>query len=86
MTLEIPDSLLLALGGARGDAETEVRLAAAVMLYARGRLTAGKAAELAGIPKLAFMAKLGEYGVSAFDMTRGELQQDTQAALRTAGR
>jgi predicted HTH domain antitoxin len=84
MTLEIPDSALLALGGP--DAGAEVRLAAAVMLYARHRLTAGKAAELAGMSKLTFLSKLGDYKVPVFEMTGEEVRKDAVAALAVSRR
>lgn len=57
-------------------------LSEAVKLYASGELSAGKAAELAGIPKLLFLSKLGEFGVSVFEMDRDELRKDARTASR----
>ena len=56
--------------------EHELRLAAAVKLYEMGRLSSGAAARLAGIPRVAFLARLSEYGVDAFDLTEQELLDD----------
>ena len=54
----------------------ELRLAAAVKLLELGRLSAGAAASLAGMPKALFLMKLGEYGVSTFRLSEAELQED----------
>jgi len=78
--LTIPDKTLVALKlDAEGLAD-EIRLAAAVKLYEIGRLSAGAAAELAGVPLPVFLAKLAEYGVASFRMTPDELEADASRA------
>ena len=54
----------------------ELLLAAAVKLYELGRLSSGAAAELAGVPKPLFLAKLADYGACTFDLKKEELQQE----------
>ena len=54
----------------------EVLLMAAVKLYELGRLSSGAAAELAGLPKPLFLAKLADYGVCTFDLKKEELQRE----------
>ena len=49
---------------------------AAVKLYELGRLSSGAAAELAGLPKPLFLAKLADYGVCTFDLKKEELQRE----------
>ncbi|HDH41256.1 MAG TPA: hypothetical protein ENG12_02470 [Candidatus Altiarchaeales archaeon] len=49
--------------------------AAAVKLYELGRLSSGRAAELAGLSRVGFLQILGRYGVSIFDLTTGELKR-----------
>ena len=78
--LTVPDKLLLALPQRDSDPAREVRLAAAVKLYELGRLSAGAAAELAGMSKPLFLTKLAEYGVAAFDFSEQELSEDLQNA------
>ena len=56
------------------------RMAAAVKLYELGKLSSGAAAVLAGIPRIAFMAKLADYGVDSFDLTDEQLAKETRLA------
>lgn len=53
-----------------------LRLAAG-KLYELGRLFSGAAAELAGIPRVLFLAQLADYAVDSFRLTRQELDQET---------
>ena len=55
-------------------------MAAAVKLYELGKLSAGAAAELAGIPKPLFLSRLADYGVPNFDLTEEELREDLKNA------
>ncbi len=54
----------------------ELRLAAAMKLYEIGRLTSGGAAELAGIARVEFLARLRDYNIPTFRLTEEELRQD----------
>lgn len=55
------------------EAATELRLAAAVKLYEVERLSAGAAAELAGLDRFEFLRRVGEYGVPVFCQSPEEL-------------
>lgn len=83
MTLTLPDAAIRAFGE---NAEAKLRLLAAIKAYEIHQLTAGAAAELAGMSKLAFLQKLGEYGVPVFEMTAEDLERDHEAARRVASR
>ncbi|MFY8036782.1 MAG: UPF0175 family protein [Cyclobacteriaceae bacterium] len=52
--------------------EQEVKIAVAAMLFDKGILTSGQAAEYAGITKREFLTTVGNYGVSIF----GEAPED----------
>ena len=80
ISFELPDDPALSMHVALADIERERRLAAAVKLYEVGRLSSGAAARLAGIPRVAFLAKLSDYGVSTFDLTEQELLDDVRNA------
>jgi predicted HTH domain antitoxin len=74
--LSIPEESLSILQVTPEQAGGAIRLAAAVKLFELGRLSSGAAAQLAGIPRTLFLAKLGEYGVATFRMTEAELRED----------
>ena len=47
--------------------EQGVKMAVAAMLFDKGILSSGQAAEYAGITKREFLTTVGNYGVSIFD-------------------
>lgn len=54
----------------------EVKMIVASKLYENGKLSAGQAAEIAGISKRAFLEILGDFGVSVFGYDEKELAED----------
>ena len=78
--LAVPDELTLVLQAEQANLAAEVSMAAAVKLYELGKLSAGAAAELAGIPKPLFLSRLADYGVPTFDLTEEELREDLNNA------
>jgi predicted HTH domain antitoxin len=49
-------------------------------LYELGEISSGGAAELAGISRVGFLSRLGEFGIPTFSMTEEELREDLQNA------
>jgi predicted HTH domain antitoxin len=82
LTIDYGDEVLLALGLSPEQFTEEVKILVAVKLYELGRLSAGAAATLAGIPKPLFLTKLADYEVDAFRQTEEELRQDLVSARR----
>jgi predicted HTH domain antitoxin len=74
--IDIPETTLVALKLDAADAAAELRMAAAMKLFELGRLSLGAAAELAGVPRVAFLAKLSEFGVETFQQTHSDLASD----------
>jgi predicted HTH domain antitoxin len=80
VTLEVPDETMLALRVPQERAGEELQLAAAMKLFEMGRLSAGGAAALAGLPKPAFLSRLEEYGIVSFDLSKEELLSERPLA------
>lgn len=66
LTLQIPDHL----------DEQEAKTLLAARLYEKGSLSLGQAAELSGYTKRAFIELLGNYGVSVFQFSEAELENE----------
>lgn len=66
--LNIPDSVDLK--------EYDFSMIIASKLYEDAKLTAGQAAEIAGLSKRAFLEILGKYGVSVFSSSVDDLYLD----------
>lgn len=82
IVLDIPEKVLLA---EKTDAATfaqEVRVLAAAKLYELGRLSSGRAAELAGMPRVEFLLTLGRYKVFPFEAELSDLEHDHASAVR----
>lgn len=73
ITFEVPPHSLEALSLPEAEVTPMLRMAAAVKLYEMERLSSGAAAELAGVPKPLFLARLAEFGVETFRLTDEEL-------------
>lgn len=49
-------------------------------LYENGKLSLGQAAKMANVSKRTFMELLGDYGVSVFQQTSSDLEDDVRNA------
>jgi predicted HTH domain antitoxin len=80
LSIDYPETLPDALHMSRAEFENEARLAMAVKLFETGKLTSGQAARLADMTRVAFLAELGRFRVSAMQLTPDELERDLAVA------
>lgn len=74
--LDIPEETLISLKTDAKAFARDLKLLAAVKLFELGKLSSGRAAQLAGLTRVEFLLALRHYQVSPFQMTAEELAQD----------
>jgi predicted HTH domain antitoxin len=83
LTLQYPDDLAQAVQLTPDELAAQVRLMAALKMFELGKLSSGKAAELAGLSRVEFLEACSRYRVSPFNYPgeelEGELRADTEA-------
>jgi predicted HTH domain antitoxin len=65
LSIDYSETLPVALHMCRAEFENAARLAMALNLFDTGKLTSGQSARLADMPRVAFLAELGRFRVSA---------------------
>lgn len=80
LTIEYPEEILISLKESELDFSRELRIAAAVKFYELGKLSAGKAAKLAGMDKVSFLKTLGRYHISISSLE--EFKEDMKIVIR----
>lgn len=73
ITLQVSQDMLAALKMGAYDLAQNIRLLAAITFYQEKKLSLGKAAELAGMNRLAFMDLLVGKGILVFDYDESAL-------------
>lgn len=63
VVIEVPEKVLLAASSDEADFARILRTSAAVKMYEMGRLSSGRAAELAGTSRVEFLLALKQYRV-----------------------
>ena len=84
VVLKYPDDLAAAIQLTPEEVDAQIRLMAALKMFELGKLSSGKAAELAGLTRVEFLEVCGRYRVSPFNYSPEELEAELQADLVAA--
>lgn len=84
VSIPVPDGLPQALRMSDDEFRQEARTLLAAKLYELGRVSAGIAAQIAGMDKLTFLSLLSRYGVAAINLKDEEVAKEIEAARRLA--
>lgn len=76
ITLRVPDDVLLAMGTDASALAEETRILLAFHLFASGRLSAGKAARLAGLPRVHFLFEASRRGIDWLSYSDEDLRRE----------
>lgn len=76
-----PPALEQAVQTTTEELEAEIRLMAALKMFELGKLSSGKAAQLAGMSRVAFLEACGRYRVAVFNYPPEDLEAELQADL-----
>ena len=74
--LDLPDTVLLAAGQSPEEFAQEAKFLLALKLFEIGRISSGRAAELAQLPRVEFLARAGRMNVPVADLEAGELERE----------
>jgi predicted HTH domain antitoxin len=74
VVIDVPETILLAEKTDEESFAREIRVLAAVKLYELGRLSSGRAAELAGMSRVEFLLSLARYKVFPFESELRDLE------------
>jgi predicted HTH domain antitoxin len=84
ITLELPEDLATAIQTTPEELQAQIRLMAALKMFELGKLSSGKAAQLAGMSRVGFFEACGRYRVSVFNYPSEALEAEIQADLEAA--
>ncbi|HQY91324.1 MAG: UPF0175 family protein [Caldilinea sp.] len=73
VTLRVPHHVQVMLNRTAEELGRDLRLYSALMLFQLGKLSAGAAAELAGVPKVIFLDLCAQYNLPISQITPDEL-------------
>ena len=76
VTIQLPDELPSSLHRSPNELEKDIKLAAAIDWYRQGVLSQGRAAELAGISRAAFLDALAARKIQVIHVDLDELKRE----------
>ena len=86
VTIPYPAGLEESVQTTSGEIQQQIRLMAALKMFELGKLSSGKAAELAGLSRVGFFEACGRYKVSVFNYPADEVEDEIQRDFENAAR
>ncbi len=83
LKIKYPSGFELAVHMTKAEMEQHIRLMAALKMFELGKISSGKAAELAGMPRVEFIETCGRYQVSIFNYPPEEAKKEIKKDLET---
>lgn len=82
--VELPQDIIFAMRGHRGDRKVEdiknkLKISLAIILFQEGKISLGKAAELAMMSGVKFIEVLKKYDLPAYEYTEEDFDKDQHA-------
>lgn len=78
LQLDLPEGFELAVNLTTAELESQVRLMAALKMFELGKLSSGKAAELAGVSRVEFLDLCGRYQVPVIQYDEDDLTRELE--------
>jgi predicted HTH domain antitoxin len=82
--MKYPSGFESAVHMTKKEMESHIRLMAALKMFELGKVSSGKAAQLAGMSRVEFLETCGRYRVSVFNYPTEELEQEIRKDLETS--
>ena len=76
LTIHLPSEIRFMLNRTPDELARDVQLYAALMLFRLGKLSSGAAAEMAAIPRVAFLDLCAEYDIPVSQITGDDLRRE----------
>ncbi len=86
LKIRYPSGFELAVHMTKDELEHHIRLMAALKMFELGKVSSGKAAELAGMSRVEFLETCGRYRVSLFNYSPEEAEEELKKDLEEARR
>jgi predicted HTH domain antitoxin len=83
LKIRYPSGFEHAVHMTKEEIEQHIRLMAALKMFELGKVSSGKAAELAGMSRVEFLETCGRYRVSVFNYPPEELEAEIKKDLKT---
>ena len=86
LKIKYPAGFEFAVHMTKEEMEQQIRLMAALKMFELGKISSGKAAELAGMSRVDFLETCGRYHVSVFNYPPEEIEEEIKKDIKTMER